>query len=206
MDDFELQIREWVERAKIRMDTACRMIAIELHTRIVMKSPVGNPELWAANAEVVRQRAEHNVVVDQITAYLKSDPRNLTARGNLKRKVRSKFNKRLSRSELAKMYELKAGKGYVGGRLRGSWQASIGAPSTSEPSRIDPSGGDTIAAAAAALASFQAGPSIYLTSNVPYASRIEYGWSKQAPNGMVRVSVAEVSDIVRDVVARLPNE
>lgn len=33
---------------------------------------------------------------------------------------------------------------------------------------------------------------IYLTNNVPYIVPLEYGHSRQAPNGMVRLAIAEV--------------
>ena len=35
--------------------------------------------------------------------------------------------------------------------------------------------------------------SVFLTNNLPYAERLENGWSKQAPNGMVRLSVMEIA-------------
>lgn len=37
-------------------------------------------------------------------------------------------------------------------------------------------------------------------TKTPYIRRLEYGWSKQAPQGMVRISVAEWPDIVRKSV------
>lgn len=206
MADFSLDIRRWVEKVKGDMDLVVRKIAIDLHTRIVMRSPVGNPELWAANAEAALQRSEHNAVVDQLNANLASNPANVTAKGNLKRSVRSRANRRLSRSQLAKEYPFAQGAGYSGGRLRGSWVVTVGTPSTTEPGRIDPSGADTIAAAAAALSTFSAGPSIYIVSNVPYANRIEYtGHSQQAPAGMVRITVSEFQSMVDAAVRSLPS-
>lgn len=200
MGSFSDDIARWADRVRERADDVCRIVALSLTTKVVMRSPVGNPELWAANAEAVRQREEHNVVVDRIVEYLKSDPRNLTAKGNLKRSVRSAQSKRLSKAELAKMYPLKTGKGYVGGRFRGNWQLTISARATAQLDRIDPSGNEAISAASAALAGFKAGPPIYIVNNLPYGQRLEYGWSTQAPNGMVRITVAEFADIVQDAV------
>src|SRR5690606_10945934 len=125
--------------------------------------------------------SEHNAVVDQITANLMSDPGNLGAKGGLKRSVRSGYNKRLSKSQLAKAYPFRQGNGYVGGRFRGAWDVSINSASSTAPDRIDPNGAETIAAARAALTGFTAGPAIYITNVMPYALRLEYGWSKQAP-------------------------
>ncbi|NBT33816.1 MAG: hypothetical protein EBT13_18445 [Rhodobacteraceae bacterium] len=36
-------------------------------------------------------------------------------------------------------------------------------------------------------------PIIYIQNNLPYANRLENGWSGQAPQGMVALTVAEVS-------------
>jgi hypothetical protein len=43
---FSLDVSKWVEKAKGRADDVVRRVALELHTQIVMKSPVGNPSLW----------------------------------------------------------------------------------------------------------------------------------------------------------------
>jgi hypothetical protein len=43
---FALDVSKWVEKAKGRSDVVVRKVALELHTQIVMKSPVGNPSLW----------------------------------------------------------------------------------------------------------------------------------------------------------------
>jgi hypothetical protein len=200
MGSFADQVSQWVAKTKAESDQVVSAIALSLTTRIVMMSPVGNPELWKANAEAALMRYQHNEVVDRINQYLMSDPANLTPKGNLKRSVRSKSNRRLSKAELKEMYPLKAGKGYVGGRFRGSWTVTIGAPSTVEPGRIDPHGSETIEAAKAALSGFKSGPSIYITSNVPYAVPLEYGHSSQAPNGMVRVTVAEFQSVVSEAI------
>jgi hypothetical protein len=40
------------------------------------------------------------------------------------------------------------------------------------------------------IGSWRWGEIIYLTNSLPYARRLEYGWSKQAPAGMVRITVA----------------
>lgn len=206
MGDFSLSIAQWAAKTKADMDRVCRAIALELHTQIVLETPVGNPDLWKANAEAALQRSQHNAVVDQITANLMSNPDNLGPKGGLKRGARGRYNKRLSKSELAKMYPNKQGRGYVGGRARGNWQLTMHAPATSEIDRIDPTGNESIAAAAAALSTFTAGPSIYITNCVPYARRLEYGWSTQSPAGMVRVAVAGFQQVVNRAVQSTQRE
>lgn len=42
-----------------------------------------------------------------------------------------------------------------------------------------------------------------LTNNLPYAQRLEYGWSKQAPVGMVRVNVARFNTLLNEEAAKV---
>jgi hypothetical protein len=49
----------------------------------------------------------------------------------------------------------------------------------------------------------QAGGQVhYLTNNLPYAWKLETGWSKQAPLGMVGITVVEFQGIVDDAATR----
>lgn len=91
--------------------------------------------------------------------------------------------------------------GYVGGSLRGGWQASIGRPDLSMPSSVDKNGSATIGRAGQIALSYNIGETYYLTNPLPYAYRVEYGWSQQAPQGMVRRSVSEAQAQV-DKLAR----
>ena len=83
------------------------------------------------------------------------------------------------------------------GRFKGNWQITIDAPASGNLSRVDKSGNVVIAEAAAVLqrSSFPK-RAYYITNNLPYAERLEYGWSKQAPNGMVRVTLGEYRNIL----------
>lgn len=40
--------------------------------------------------------------------------------------------------------------------------------------------------------------SINISNNLPYANRIEYGWSKQAPHGVARKSRAEILAYIKE--------
>lgn len=87
--------------------------------------------------------------------------------------------------------------GYVGGRARGSWQYGFNAPNPSDPGTIDGSGGSANARVVAGVSANQAPGVHYITSTVPYMRRLEYeAWSKQAPEGMVRITVLEFKDFV----------
>lgn len=83
--------------------------------------------------------------------------------------------------------------GYVGGNSRNNWHCTIGAPFVGE----DATG--SIEKIRAAIPR-SAGSVVYLTNNVPYIQRLEYdAHSRQAPNGMVRVSVALFEGVLSGV-------
>jgi hypothetical protein len=115
-----------------------KVIVLDLFRRIVLKSPVGNPDGWAPQS-------------------LPPPP------------------------------------GYVGGRFRANWQITIGKPatgvidSTAEPVPSIPALGSI------ADARRTTSLTVWITNNVPYAERLEMGWSrKQAPGGVVNIALAEV--------------
>jgi len=81
------------------------------------------------------------------------------------------------------------------GRFRANWRVSADARSTGMSAAIDPSGAASISAAGSAVPVKAAGQVYFLQNNLPYARRLEYGWSQQAPAGMVRLTVAEFSSI-----------
>lgn len=94
--------------------------------------------------------------------------------------------------------------GYVGGRFRGNWQVTFGAEARSETGRIDARGGETLRAGQAVMAAYQNGVnSIWLTNTVPYAQRLEYGHSSQAPQGMARITSAEFQQFVNKAAQEL---
>lgn len=93
------------------------------------------------------------------------------------------------------------------GRARGNWQAAIGSKPAGTLEREDKSGQLAINEAAAKVAGFSLGQTLYLTNNLPYAMRLEYGYSKQAPAGMVRLTAQRaqaIADKVSAEIARMP--
>lgn len=88
-------------------------------------------------------------------------------------------------------------KGYVGGRFRANWQIGLDAPATGELDLIDADGEPTKKRLAAEIERIGAGHVVHITNNLPYGPRLEYeGHSSQAPQGMVRITVAEFQSIV----------
>lgn len=94
-----------------------------------------------------------------------------------------------------------APKGYVGGRFRGNWQLGVNVIPARETGRIDPSGGETLSTIIASVPAQPAGTVMYLANNVPYAQRIEEGWSRQAPTGLVGITAMEFQQVVDQAAA-----
>lgn len=81
------------------------------------------------------------------------------------------------------------------GRLRGNWQASLSGPLSGE---VDSGGGAALNQASRVTSGAKITDSIYMVNNLPYAGVIEDGSSKQAPLGMVKVTISEYQRIVAE--------
>ena len=83
------------------------------------------------------------------------------------------------------------------GRFKGNWQYGGGSINSTTTSPLDPTGASANARILAGLATWKPGQTMYITNSLPYAKRLEYdAWSKQAPAGMVRLSVQAFKDNV----------
>jgi hypothetical protein len=89
------------------------------------------------------------------------------------------------------------------GRARANWQTTIGSPAMSPTGAEDKSGSSAKAAGGAVIASFNIGQTVWLSNALPYAGRLEYGSSLQAPAGMVRVTVAEFQGLVSSLAGQV---
>ena len=96
------------------------------------------------------------------------------------------------------------------GRARANWQTSIGSPITGTLETFDKTGNATLAKAKAILAIAKTGDTIYLANNLPYIMRLEEGgygegpktvggFSRQAPQGMVTLTVQEFAAVVKRI-------
>lgn len=101
----------------------------------------------------------------------------------------------------AKYWKHPPPKGYVGGRFRGNWQLGVGSMPGGVLNRVDPTGSKVMAEIGAAIPGEAAGKVYYLANNLPYAQRIENGWSRQAPTGVVGLTVTEFQAFVDKAVA-----
>jgi len=91
--------------------------------------------------------------------------------------------------------------GYVGGRFRGNWDYGVNTAPVNEYSTIDPSGSVSSDRVKSKLGVKTAGKVHWIVNNLPYAERIENGWSRQAPQGVIGLTVIKFQSIV-DAAAR----
>jgi hypothetical protein len=89
------------------------------------------------------------------------------------------------------------------GRFKGNWQVAIGEMPIGTLELDDKAGTATISKMQATVMGLEAGQVIYLVNNLVYGPRLEYGYSKQAPNGMVRLTLQEFPGIVVEAASEV---
>lgn len=136
---FSADITAFVKKAKGRADRVVKKVVIDLGTSVIMKTPVGNPDLWASPAP----------------------------------------------------------KGYVGGAARAGWQYGNGVMPSGLIDDKDQTGQKTIAALTAGVMTSDGASVHWIANSLPYINPLEHGWSTQAPNGMVELTVTEFQQIVK---------
>lgn len=77
------------------------------------------------------------------------------------------------------------------GSFRASWRAKLNVPDYSITNGGSP-GAPMLAPSFPSLGRLKAGDLIYITNSQPYAYRLEYGWSKKAPAGVLRAQMASM--------------
>ena len=89
------------------------------------------------------------------------------------------------------------------GRFRGNWQTTGVTPATGLIAGVDRNGNKAVNSAATFITNAPGWNTFTLTNNLPYAERLEYGWSKQAPVGMVRVNIARFQQLINEEAAKV---
>lgn len=89
------------------------------------------------------------------------------------------------------------------GRFRMNWQASVDKPATGILIGDDPSGARATNRITQFVTTSTKWDEFRLTNNLPYAERLEYGYSRQAPSGMVRVTVSRFQRLLDEAAARM---
>lgn len=83
------------------------------------------------------------------------------------------------------------------GRFKSNWQVGISAINANTSSAA---GSDALGRVMTALEGHKPGNAIWLTNSLPYAKRLENGWSQQAPSGMVRLTLQDFRQAVERAV------
>lgn len=92
--------------------------------------------------------------------------------------------------------------GYVGGNFRANWNLGVGEIDGTITEDIDPDGGPTLDKIVGKIPDNAANNVYYITNSLPYAVRLENGWSSQAPYGMVTLTIIEFSDFINKAMAK----
>ncbi len=142
---FDLDLSRFADKAKTNMEAVVRKVVLEVGTRIVLKSPVGDGNLWQSPPPP----------------------------------------------------------GYVGGRFRANWQYGFSVIPKGDLPDIDPSGSRSVSRINFGVFNSPAVGIHYLSNNLPYAKRLEEGWSSQAPQGMVELTAIEFSSLTDQTVRDL---
>lgn len=145
MGSFALQLGAWADKTTANLDQIARKVVLDIGTRLVEKSPVGDPSTW-------------------------QDP---------------------------------PPAGYVGGRFRANWQHAFDQIKSGDLPDIDATGALSIGRISTGVQTAPSAGLHYLFNNLPYAQRLEDGWSKQAPQGIVGTTILEFEGIVARVATGL---
>lgn len=84
------------------------------------------------------------------------------------------------------------------GRFRMNWMASGGTPASGTTDAADNSGNTATGNVTSFVLKAADWHEFTLTNNLPYAQRLEYGWSQQAPQGFVRVNVSRFQQLINE--------
>ena len=84
------------------------------------------------------------------------------------------------------------------GRFRMNWMASGSTPASGITGATDKSGNIATGNATSFVLKAADWREFTLTNNLPYAQRLEYGWSQQAPAGVVRTNVSRFQQLINE--------
>lgn len=88
------------------------------------------------------------------------------------------------------------------GRFRNNWITTVSAPSSQTLKGTDKSGQRSINSGTSRITTFdyKKHPAIFIQNNLPYANRLENGWSRQAPQGMVALTMRYLRRRYREIL------
>ena len=85
------------------------------------------------------------------------------------------------------------------GRFRANWQID---QRGFNYEKFDPSGQEKVVEITQKVMASEVGGVISLINNLPYAERLEFGHSKQAPEGMVRLTAMEFTEAAEEAARK----
>lgn len=187
---FADDLRVLCERAGKKAEMVVRKTALDLGGQMIDRSPVGNPDLWKINKQAIYMRETHNLWVDAINADIAN--------------TGGKKLRRMGKRKLKQTYKLAAGQDYTGGRFKNNWRTAVGsAMDRSTIDKPDSSGLTSRVLMDVKIEGWRAGRTIWITNSLPYAKKLEFGHSKQAPTGIVRLTVQNYAQAVAKAVAEV---
>lgn len=129
------------------------------------------------------------IVAEVLTGIVQRTPvgNNTRWQSNLKRL--QQWQQNASKTKGAFVY---LPRGYVGGQARRNWQVTIGSPATQPKQGQDATGQTALGEGYAVIAGITQPTRVWISNPLAYMEPLENGWSKQAPQGMVRRAVADI--------------
>jgi len=155
-----------------------------------------------SNADKVVKKTVIDIATSLVERSPVGNPEMWMSLGASYRIMNKAGTKRLKRAKLE--FRNKPPEGYVGGHFRGNWQLGIGMMPMGDVEGEDKNGGKTINKIMSKIPQKAASiPAYYITNNLPYGPALEDGHSKQAPAGMVSLTMIEFQGIIRKAVGEL---
>lgn len=85
------------------------------------------------------------------------------------------------------------------GRAKNNWFPDINKFSNNTTENTDKTGKQALSNVQTKTKSLQLGNTFTLSNNLDYIEKLEYGWSKQSPNGMVGITLQKFDTILKNV-------
>lgn len=188
---FLQSIQLIVDSTKADVEEVVRVTGIKILGQLVTMSPVGNPDVWEVNQTAVA----YNEEVTNHNNSLRNDEANLTKAGRLRKGVK-----------VHDSMDIKAPPGYTGGRFKANWFVGFDSQPMDATEDVDKTGNISNNRGRYILETFKVGmTSIYFTNNLPYAYALEFGHSKQAPGGMVRITAQDFQKLLSEAAQEVRN-
>jgi hypothetical protein len=115
----------------------------------------------------------------------------------LKRRTEARMDKVFRRAAMDLFYACALPSPIDTGRFRANWNVAYNAVDKSTTASTDQS---RVLTEINKVATLPTDGSLYLTNSLVYAITLEYGHSAQAPNGMVRVALAQWPQILKNAL------